>query len=191
MALLDRFLYILRVAIDPTDDNEVFDSTCNVKLTMTPEAEIARSQKWSLSVSSKGFEGRFGLFGLFPVALSNTKALNPNLADMVRAEHAPRIGVDNDNTFVGCRFATANHTPSIGRVRCNRGHHSRIELSAVECSNDGWFRCWAARDNKSRFCHAVAREVASMFKSAWSEFLAKHFQRVCSNRFSSVKCQCP
>ena len=121
---------VLRVMIEPADDDEVVDPAGDVELLLVHEAEIAGAQEGTVvDIAQSRMERRCGLFGSAPVALADGFAGDPDLADAVGRRARAGLGLDDGHAQRADGRAAADEAAGAGRIvgqrlrrRCARGH---------------------------------------------------------------------
>src|SRR4051812_28399848 len=83
---LDRPLDVLRVMIDPRDNDEVLETAGDVEFAALDESQVAGAEKRPRRpvVEQARLEGRGAVLGLSPIARRDAGVRNPDLTDLVR-----------------------------------------------------------------------------------------------------------
>src|SRR5215467_4544873 len=81
MSRLYRGLYVLRIMILASDDDQVFEAPGNEEVAVANEAEVSRAQEGTVrGITQVSLKGRPGFFGMIVVPRRDAWATHPNLA---------------------------------------------------------------------------------------------------------------
>ncbi len=192
VALLNRLLDILRVAIHPADDEHVLQAAGDEQLAVVQEAEVAGPQERPfLGIGNVGVKDRLGRFRVAPISLRDARAADPHLAHFVRGTFLEGVGVDDQNFLVRQCIATTDQHPRAVVVRVGLDHLMSVERIPIDGMNDRRILLHPARDNQRRFGHPVARVKCLAAESARFECLGEPFEGLGPYRLGAVESEFP
>src|SRR6516165_673077 len=187
MAVLHRVLDVLRIMVDPTDDDQVLYSARDVEFAVgVEEAEIAGTQPgFGVLAVDPRLEDRISRLRVAPIPLSHMRPGRPHFADQARSEPPPALRVDDGETLPNELATATDETVSVLAER--RGNHLiALQGIAAEALRH---RCGApltCRDQQSRFGHAVGGVEALGVEAIGRESRDKSLDSVSPDGLGSV-----
>ncbi len=159
MALFDRELQVLRVAVDALEDDEILESPGDEELAVAEESQVAGAEVRPLAgiggiagITGTGeprLEDLGALLGPRPIAGGDARPLNPDFADLVGRPAGERLGIDDRDLLPGKHGAAADHPAGFhASIDCgiDFDHPVTIELGARERQHPGRLEIGVPRD---------------------------------------------
>ena len=119
--------------------------------------------------------------------MTDTRTLNPYLADQVFPQRLQGFCVDNQYGLICSRVAASHHSTRFSCVLAHRCHHTCIESATIKGSNDWFLLERAARNDQRGFRHAVTWKVCLMSEAAPGELFSEHLQRTGANGLGTIE----
>ena len=187
MALLHSQLDVLRIMIASTDDDQVFQTSCNKQLTFLNKTQVAGSQERPFAAALQNcFENLFGFFRTTPIPCGNTWPFYPDFPDLSAGTFEKGCWINND------RFHPVGGTPGAGqrssfRIIRKCGLNSimfeRLCLH-MAVHRPGTFL--SPGNLQCRFRQPISRIKCAPAKAAWSKLFCKLLYRSGMDRFRAV-----
>ena len=113
----DGTFEILRIMLDASDDEDVFEPPGDVQLAVTHEAEVSGAQKRTLGVRCVRAESAVALFRPIPISPCHARAGDPDLAGLIRGTRMPvrRIGNEQPRAERGPAARDGTFTTALTR----------------------------------------------------------------------------
>src|SRR6516162_5441413 len=187
MAVLHRVLDVLRIMVDPTDDDQVLDSARYVEFAVgVEEAEIAGTQPgFGVVAVDPRLEDRVSRLRVAPIPLRHMRASNPHFADKARSEPSPALWINDGETLTDELPTATDETVSI--LGACRGNHLMASQSiAAEALRHRCSTPLACRNQQSRFGHAVGGAEAPGVEAIPRESRDKSLDSVSPDGLGSV-----
>jgi hypothetical protein len=106
-------LDILRVMIQATNDDEVFEAARDVEFALVQKSEIACSQEVFILITGKMcIESVSSGFRLVPISAGDALSGNPNLANFARYALSKCLSVNYEHLLLGCWNAATDECPA-------------------------------------------------------------------------------
>src|SRR5689334_20152325 len=177
MATLNTQLNVLRVVIQPADDDQILQSSGNEAFSVGKKTKIAGAQEGTIAgICEVSAEGLFCLLYVVPVAGSDACTLKPNLADFSRRARRQLRGVGNTDLFAGKHAPAANQRILIFRsLRIRNAVH--IKRLLRDKLDEGRSRLRTAGDDERGLSQTITRPKRCATKPAQGKLLRKRFER--------------
>src|SRR5215510_11075948 len=86
--------------VEPTYDDQVFDSARDEQLAIFDISEVSGAQKWPLpSLREIGLKSLFGLLIAIPISTRDMRSCHPNFPYFLGWTWGQRFGIDYDHTL--------------------------------------------------------------------------------------------
>src|SRR6476620_3854535 len=109
MTLLRCLLNVLRIMIQAADDDQVLQTSRDIKLIIVQETEIARAQIPLFSAAGEKRAKRFRRrLRLIPIPTRDTRPGNPNLSHLIARTNGIGLRIYNDHLLLAERNPTTN-----------------------------------------------------------------------------------
>src|SRR5438876_359522 len=131
------------------DDDQILEPPGDEQLTIPHESEIAGAQEWPRpAILQKRLKRLRRLHRAIPVALRDTWAGDPDLADLARPAAGAGLGMRQHDVLIRQRLAAADQRPRRRMARRCFGDTIVRQRRLLEAPNDGRRGCGTARDDQ-------------------------------------------
>ena len=192
VALLNRRLNVLRIAIHAPHDNHVLQPPSNEQFATIHEPEIPRAKVYfSIVRIQASLECLTGLNGALPVTASATRTIDPDLTNLIIAQRAPCFRMNNQHLFFFKHLPTTDQRSCVGVILRNAGNTVLNQIVLVERANNGRFVLLPSGDNQRCLGHSVAGVMNVRTESVRRELFGKRIHDIGPDRLGSVERKIP
>src|SRR5580704_1320810 len=176
VALFDGELDVLRVMIEPTNDDEILDASGDIETAAVKESQITGAQKPPLiRIGKPRAEDLPGFVGVLPVAAADAAAVHPNLTNMSVGTDGAGVRVDDDDGIFRDRTAAAHQISRRLVILRFRGQ-SCPQRAVIDLQRGCRDALGPAGNDERRLGEPVAWEERTSAKAARRKGLGKSLQ---------------
>src|SRR5580704_4692 len=173
VTLLGGELDVLRVMIEPANDDEILDASGDIEAASVEEPQITGAQKTPLiRIGKPRAEDSPGFVGVPPVPAADAPAVDPNLTNMPVGAHGAGDRVDDNDGIFRDRTAAAHQMSRRLAVLRLRGHPCP-QRRIIDLQRGCRDALGPAGNDERRLGEPVAWEERASAKAACREGLGK------------------
>src|SRR6266404_7631997 len=186
MTILHREFDILRMEIQPADNDHVFQPSGDIELALPYKAEISGPEVWTVpfAIRVKRFPRRLRPI---PIAERDRVSRNPNLSDLLRRRTPARFRVDNGDLRPAFGPSVANQ--KLCRRICRGGRCDQLSRECLRISSQYVAPGTAppARNLQRTLGQAISRQKHALVEPSSPKRLYEPPACLFSHRFRSIE----
>src|SRR6266480_821826 len=158
MTFFYRLLNVLWVVIAASNDNQIFEPSCDEEFPIAHETEVASAQEGTFAaICQVGTERLLCLLRSVPVSLCYTGTRDPDFANALVRALGTHFWLDNDELLVLVTIADTYQGSGVFIFRRSPKRLIPFQRSGLESPSCGENTFFACRDNERGLCQTITR----------------------------------